>query len=245
MHATAWPEQVDVEPGEVAKFTVTVTNTSNVIDAYRVQVFGIDPAWVSTMPAQLSLFPGDVDTMSVNIALPLDFPSSRRRLALTVRSENDPAEFSLADAELGVNPVSKLGVSVDPPMFQGGRQGHFDIVIANTGNATVSARPVAIDPEDLAEFQFSAVDVEVPAGESRVVHVIAKGGRTWLGNPRARTFSLGADPEADVEQRDRAPGGVHPAAADRTMADLAARVCWPRRRCSPSCSAGRSTASID
>ena len=82
MHATAWPEELDVEPGEVANFSVTVTNTSNTIDAYQVQVFGIDPRWVTATPPVLSLFPGDVDTMNVSIALPFDYPSSRRRLAL-------------------------------------------------------------------------------------------------------------------------------------------------------------------
>lgn len=200
MHATAWPEELEVEPGEAANFSVSVTNTSHVIDAYRVQVFGIDPKWVTATPPLLSLFPGDVDSINVSVAFPVDYPSSRRRLALTIRSENDPDEFALAHAEIAVAPSSHIDVSVDPPMMQGGRKAQFGIVVANTGNATISGSPVATDPEDLAEFEFSPPSVEVPAGQSRVVQVTARGGRSWLGNPRARTFSLGVETDERIER---------------------------------------------
>lgn len=200
MHASAWPEELEVEPGEAASFSVTVTNTSNVIDAYRVQVFGIDSKWVTTTPSRLSLFPGDVDTMTVSIALPVDYPASRRRLALTVRSENDSEDFALTHAEIGVTATSQLDVSVEPSMMQGGRRGRFGILVANTGNATVSAVPIAVDPEDLAEFEFSPPTIDVPAGQSRVVQVTAHGGRAWLGNPRARTFTLGIDADERIER---------------------------------------------
>jgi protocatechuate 3,4-dioxygenase beta subunit len=200
MHATAWPEELDVEAGEVANFSVTVTNTSTMIDAYQVQVFGIDPKWVTSTPTVLSLFPGDVDTMNVSIALPIDYPSSRRRLALTVRSENDPEEFALTHTEIGVNPSTTVDVSIDPPMMQGGRVARFGIVVGNTGNATISATPVALDPEDLSEFTFSPLQVDVPPGQNRVVQVTARGGRAWLGNPRARTFMLGVETDARIER---------------------------------------------
>ncbi len=200
MHATAWPEELDVEPGEVANFSVTVTNTSNTIDAYQVQVFGIDPRWVTSTPTMLSLFPGDVDTMTVSIALPHDYPSSRRRLALTVRSENDPEEFALTHTEIGVVPTSTIDVSIDPPMMQGGRVARFGIVVGNTGNATITATPVGVDPEDLTEFGFSPLTVDVPPGQHRVVQVTARGGRAWLGNPRARTYMLGVETDVRVER---------------------------------------------
>jgi len=203
MHATAWPDELEVEPGEVANFSVSVTNTSHVIDAYRVQVFGIDPKWVTADPPLLSLFPGDVDSIDVSVRFPADYPSSRRRLALTVRSENDPDEFALAHAEIAVAPSTLIDVSVDPPMMQGGRRARFGIVVANSGNATISGSPVAVDPEDLSEFEFSPSTVEVPPGQSRVVHVTARGGRAWMGNPRARTYSLGVETGERVERVER------------------------------------------
>jgi type II secretory pathway pseudopilin PulG len=200
IHATAWPEQLEVNPGETASFAVTVTNTSSVIDAYTVQVFGIDPAWVSTTPDRLSLFPGDVDSMTVNVNLPLDYPSSQRLLALNVRSENDPDDFALAHTEVSVIARSVVDVQIDPPMMQGGRKARFGIVINNTGNAPIVATPVGTDPEALAEFEFLPSTIEVPAGRSAVVQVTARKGRAWLGAPRARTFSLGAETDARTER---------------------------------------------
>lgn len=198
MHVTAWPESLEVEPSERASFDVTITNTSTVIDAYIVQAFGVDPAWVSTTPDRLSLFPGEVGSVTVDIELPVDQPASQRRLALNVRSEDDPDQFALAHVELTVSPVTTTNVEIDPPMIQAGSQARFGIIVHNVGNAPVTVRPIATDPEDLATFTFDAEQLTIPAGSNAVAKVEVKGGRAWFGQPRPRIFTLGVIREDDV-----------------------------------------------
>src|SRR5690606_18913034 len=55
MRTIAFPEVVDVRPGDSGVISVSITNTTPVIDAYRVQVFGLDPEWVTVTPARVSL----------------------------------------------------------------------------------------------------------------------------------------------------------------------------------------------
>jgi hypothetical protein len=195
----AWPDTVAVAPGESGLISVAVTNSSAVIDAYRVQVFGLDPSWVEIEPARLSLFPGETANVAVNLRLPHDYPASQRTLTVNVASDDDPGSFALSQVELAVQPRTKTSLHIDPVMITGGRRATFGMVIGNEGNAPVTASAFAVDPEDLAEFSFDPSEVVVAPGREQVIQVTAEGGRSWFGPPRPRTFTFGVDAEARVE----------------------------------------------
>ena len=199
MHVATWPPSIDVSPGEPATFIVTITNASTMIDAYRSQVFGIDPEWVTVEPARLSLFPHDVENVMVTIALPIDYPAANRTLAISVRSENDPDEFALDQVQLSVQPLSTAAVTIDPVVVTAGKTAVFGVVVTNQGNAPISARAIATDPEDTAKFVFEPAVLAVPAGRTEVVRVSAAGGRAWFGQPRARVFKLGVEADRRIE----------------------------------------------
>ena len=199
MRTVAWPDAVLVQPGDAGEISVTVTNSSAVIDAYHVQVFGLDPSWVDIEPSRLSLFPGDTANVAINVRLPAEYPASRRTLTVNVTSEDDPGSFALTDVELAVQPVTATSVQIDPVMVTAGKSATFGMVISNVGNSAVNATGFAIDPEDLAEFTFDPPEVVVPPGREQVIEVTATGGRSWFGPPRPRTFTLGVEAERPVE----------------------------------------------
>ncbi len=199
VHVATWPPSIDVSPGEPATFIVTITNASTAIDAYRSQVFGIDPEWVTVEPARLSLFPHDVENVMVTIALPVDYPAAHRTLAISVRSENDPDEFALDQVQLSVQPLSSASVAVDPVVITSGKSAVFGVVVTNDGNAPITATAVGTDPEDTATFVFEPPVVVVPAGRTEVVRTSVSGGRSWFGQPRARVFQLGVETDRRVE----------------------------------------------
>ncbi len=199
MRTAAWPDVVEVGPGESGTISVAITNSSSVIDAYRVQVFGLDPSWVDIEPARLSLFPGDTANVAVNVRLPDDYPSSRRALTVNVTSDDDPGSFALSQVELAVHPQTRTTLQLDPTVMTGGKLATFGMVVSNTGNAAVTATGYAIDPEDLATFTFEPAQVVVAPGREQVIEVTAEGGRTWFGPPRPRPFTFGVHAETDVE----------------------------------------------
>ena len=199
MRALAWPETVEVSPGDSGFISVAITNTSAVIDAYQVQVFGLDPTWVDIEPARLSLFPGDTESVSINLRLPEDYPASRRTLAVNVVSDDDPGSFALTQVELAVQPLTQTSLQVDPTMVTSGHSATFGMVVGNAGNSAVTAAGFAVDPEDLAEFTFEPSHVVVAPGREQIIQVTAVGGRSWFGPPRPRTFTIGVLAETRVE----------------------------------------------
>ncbi len=199
IHATAWPDAVEVARGETGFISVAISNTSNVIDAYDIQVFGLDPEWLEITPSRLSLFPGATENVDIRVSLPDDYPSSRRTLAVNVVSADDPGSFTLSEVELSIKPLTVTKVALDPVMITGGRSATFGVVVSNLGNSVVDATGFAVDPEDLAEFVFDPPTVSVAPGRDQIIQVTAQGGRNWFGQSRARTFTMGVDAERRVE----------------------------------------------
>jgi hypothetical protein len=197
MRTLAWPEIVEVSPGTDGLVSVAITNTSSVIDAYSVQVFGLDPEWVEITPARLSLFPGETSNVDIHVRLPEDYPSSQRMLAVNVTSDDQPGSFSLTQVSLDVRPATKTTIALDPTMITSGRAATFGLVVSNVGNAPVAARAFAGDPEDLAAFTFQPPHVVVAPGREQVIEVTAEGGRNWFGAPRARTLTIGVEPDGE------------------------------------------------
>lgn len=197
MRTLAWPETVEVSPGDKGFVSIAVTNTSSVIDAYSVQVFGLDPEWVEVEPSRLSLFPGETSSVSIHLRLPDDYPASQRTLSVNVVSDDAPDSFALTQVVLDIRPRTKTSVALDPTVVNAGRSATFGLVVSNTGNASVRATGFAVDPEDLAEFTFEPAGVTVAPGREQVIEITARGGRNWFGQHRARTFTLGVRPDGE------------------------------------------------
>lgn len=120
-------------------------------------------------------------------------------MAIHVASEAEPSAFSLTNVELVVLPTAFTTVTTDPTVVYGGRKAVFGLIVANSGNAPVTAMGFAIDPEDLAKFTLDPPAVLVPPGGEQVIQIRAKGGRHWFGQARGRTFTFGVDAEDRIE----------------------------------------------
>ena len=64
------PTSVSVTPGGEAVCTVTIRNSSAVVDSYVVSVLGDAAAWATVTPASVSLFPGADGTAEIRFRPP-------------------------------------------------------------------------------------------------------------------------------------------------------------------------------
>jgi len=199
MLADVSPALVEVAPGEKCSLTVRVTNSTATIDAYRVSLFGLDPAWVEVSKPRLSLFPSESGEVELEIDLPPTFPAGHRQLSVHVRSENDPAAFALTPLELFALGQPRLSLRVDPVMIQGGREANFGLVVTNEGNTTVDALAGATDPEEKLEFTLTPGMMELPPGHQEVVQARVRGSRPWVGQPKVRVITFAVDSTTRVE----------------------------------------------
>lgn len=180
VHVAAFPENVSIGPGENGAITVSVTNTSSLVDSFDVKVLGLQEDWVEITPERLSLFPGETQQFDIVFNLPEKHPSSQRLVAIHVASEAEPSAFSLTNVELVVLPTAFTTVTTDPTVVYGGRKAVFGLIVANSGNAPVTAMGFAIDPEDLAKFTLDPPAVLVPPGGEQVIQIRAKGGLSLI-----------------------------------------------------------------
>ena len=100
--ASVAPSYIETVGGQSVRMTLSIANTSDVIDAYSMRVYGLDATWVTAEPARLSLFPGDIGQVVLDVAVPQEFPAGMRQISVHVQSENDAADFALASLTLNV-----------------------------------------------------------------------------------------------------------------------------------------------
>lgn len=199
MYASVVPAHADVPLGQTVELVLSVGNTSDVIDGFTVRVFGLDASWVTMTPPRLSLFPGDTGTVAIQVRLPESFPAGLRQVSVHVQSENDPAAFELTTVTLNVGGRPRLSLAVDPSQVTGGSTAQFGLVVTNHGNSIVDVIPDALDPEDLAEFEFAPVSAHLLPGEQAVFRAEVKAPRPWVGQPAVRTLSFAACAPEKVE----------------------------------------------
>ncbi len=199
MYATVTPAHVEVPLGQVVELVLSVGNTADVIDGFTVRLFGLDSSWVTMTPQRLSLFPGDTGTVAIEVRLPDSFPAGIRQLSVHVQSENDPSVFELTTVTLDVGGHPRLTLSVDPTQVTGGSNAQFGLVVTNHGNSIVDVIPDALDPEDLAEFEFAPVSAHLLPGEQAVFRAEVTAPRPWVGQPAVRMFTFAACAPEKVE----------------------------------------------
>jgi hypothetical protein len=205
VHVEAAPSYVEVGPGQPVELVVTVANTGTLIDAYSVQVLGVDAQWVTCEPSRLPLFPDESGTCAVTIDLPAGFPAGDRHLAVQVRSENEAIGFGLAQVALTVLSAPTMTLRVEPTNVIGGKHTTFSMIVHNGGNAPLDLLPDAVDPEDEARFLFTPTTLHLGPDDREVVEAEIWGRRPWVGHPKVRVVTFQARPLTAV------PGGPPPA----------------------------------
>ncbi len=199
MFATASPAYLSAPVGETVSVEVSIGNVSSLIDGYTVRVFGLDAHWVHVSTERLSLFPGAIEPVRVDLQLPDDFPAGPRQISIHVQSENDPTVFEIATVTVDVASRPRLAMTVDPVSVAAGSAAQFGLVVANTGNSILDVYPGAVDPEDRAEFTFDPAAVHLLPGEQAVIQAGVKAPRPWFGQPSVRVLTFSANSPERVE----------------------------------------------
>lgn len=193
MHVDVTPPLVTTQPGRKVSFEVTVHNDSDVINAYRIAMLGVDPAWVTTDHDALSLFPDQMRSLTVTLAVPRNYPAGHRELAIQVTSLNDQSVFGLTQVGLEVEPVVAVSFELEPSSASGGKRTKYTVVVANTGNTRVDFEPTMIDDEEICRVEFEPESTSLEPTEQRIFEAGVKGKRPWLGTPAVRTLRFGLD----------------------------------------------------
>ena len=185
--------EVRVVRGEVATIEVEVTNIDDVIRSYRVDVLGLDPAWVGGDARTVDLFPGERRHVQVTLLLPDTYPSGRRRIAVEVTETGVQGDAPVTiELDLVLDPTDAVTLTVEPSTLEAGTTGSFVLTPANIGNTTLDLTFVGQDPERIVEVTFDPPRQRLVPDEQGVVTATAVGTRPWFGMPAVRMLELTA-----------------------------------------------------
>ena len=187
------PGELDVEPGKPFVLQVTVKNTTAIIDAFEIDVLGVDEEQVRVVPELVSLFPDTDETLAVEVTLPDDFPVERTELWVKVTSCTDPVVFAMERVEIDVASITKGTISIDPGKAVGRGSGRFGVTLHNSGNATTDLLLVGSDEENHFTFRFDRERVRLAPGATTSVQAVVRGRRTITGPAVPRPFTITAE----------------------------------------------------
>ena len=200
------PSVIDLQPGDVAEVLVEVTNTSDTIRMFQVDVLGLDPADVTVSSPILQLFPDERGSTSVLVMLPPSHPAGRHRVGVQV---SEPGVTALADLvaefDLLAPTVPSLAVTADPSSSTAGSSTTFIATLINTGNTTIEAGVSVTDAEQLVTAEFSPPHVTLPPGGRGAIQIDVKGPRPWFGMPLVRTVEVTAHSPATLPKLPHEP----------------------------------------
>src|SRR6476620_3491275 len=148
------PTRFDFVEAEPIAVSVTVTNNTEVIGGYHLRILGADPGWVRLEAENLSLFPGDQQTVVASVTIPPGIGAGGRRLAVQVRELTPPRSISVTEIELAVPAAEALALRLEPLTVVAGKRATFRVVVTNNGNTTVTVSPTGIDEEGKIDFRF-------------------------------------------------------------------------------------------
>jgi len=195
------PAEATVIPRSPVAVVAQVFNTEDVINAYEVRVFGVDPAWVELERDRLSLFPSSAGVVTVLVHVPEDYPAGELRLGIEVIPVVDRDARQLGEVIIRVPARTVATLSVDPVALLAGRTGRFNLTLTNEGNAPVVLDLSSTDPEAKVTAAFSPPTVELVPGEQIVVPARTTARPPLLGSPTPRSLTfqaLGADAPAEA-----------------------------------------------
>lgn len=165
---TLTDEHLVVEPGGEVSTVVRVRNTSDVITEYDLAILGEMAAYTEIVPAQLSVYVGDMMEATIIIRPPYDTMISSGHLpfAVTAQSREDNDRIGLVEGELTVGAINLLQTKILPTRTKGRWRAKSRLEIHNQGTEEMTVRLRTVDPDEKLSFALAPRELQVAAGET-------------------------------------------------------------------------------
>ena len=183
---------VSVTPGSTATVPITVRNSSDTVEAYRIEVLGEAGEWATVEPAEFTLYPATTTTVTVLFAPPRSarVPAGERPFGVRVIPAEYPDETVVQEGVLTVEPFDELATQLQPAHRTGYRQGRYRIETDNNGNIAEELTFAASDGADQLTFALRPEQITAGNGTRTETRLTARSRRwLWWGTPSEYPFT--------------------------------------------------------
>ena len=204
------------EPGGQAQVSVKVKNPGHLVEAFHMDVVGLDPTWWQVHPPELNIYPGKEESAVVILKPPANAHAPDEALPFGIRAVSalDAQRTVVEEGDLEVGRVFDLQGSITPVTSKGRWSGRHQISYVNWGNSPVHLRLTVKDDEEALGFQMEPEQLSVPVGGSASARLRVRPRNPFLrGAAVRRPFqvigeSAGSMPEAGTPRSAMARAGV-------------------------------------
>ena len=193
-------EQVTATPGQPVRVKVTVRNVGPVVETYSLSSVGNGSGWVSLVPSELSLFPGDENSAAIVIKPPRSSRVGAQTYPIGIKatSEVDSNESTVAEISITVDPFYESALNVSKTTLQMRRRTSTYASITNNGNTTVRVILRLWDPDGRLRFKVDDSLIELAPGETSWTRVTITGPFHLVGRQRTLSMLSAIEPNKDV-----------------------------------------------
>jgi hypothetical protein len=191
------PVVLTVEAGRQATCTVTVHNTSRVIERYTLAVVGPTSRWASMDPASISLLPDAERTVTLSFRPPRQPVPNAGTFPFGVRvvPAAPSAEAVVEEGDISVEPFIDLVPALSPHTSRSARAGRHRLRLTNAGNVPVEADITASDPDELLKLRVYNPHLTVAPGATESTRVVARPRQLkGVGAAEPRPFAVQISP---------------------------------------------------
>ena len=192
------PANLSVMPGTTADTRLQVSNQTDLVDHFSLEVTGLPAEWVTINPQSVNLMPGAQETAFVRISPPRHSESraGTQTFSLHVASRVRNQVVNTIAGQLQVEAFHDFTSSLTPERVRAG--GEANLTIVNQGNAPNTYRINAADREEALEFEYAKRPVVIEPGQSLTIPIeIAPKSRTFIGGQTLHPFAINVTSVAD------------------------------------------------
>jgi hypothetical protein len=189
--------RLQVAAGGQVQLEVSVHNPGHLVEAFRMDVIGLDPDWWQIQPPELAVYPGEKGAALVVLRPPPDarIPDGAMPFAVRARSTLDHACQVAEESALEVARVLDLQATIQPVTSRGRWWATHRLTYTNWGNSAIRIRISASDVDQELGFRVRPEELAVPMGGRASTRIRVRPRRPFLrGTPVRRPFQVLADP---------------------------------------------------
>jgi hypothetical protein len=192
--ATAVVTQADeVEPGESVSWSYRIRNSGQVVDQFMIDVVGDAGEWATAEPAEVNLFPGGEEEVTITFAPPRSssVPAGEVAFAVRIVSSEDTAGSAVVEGTIRVLPFDEMNAELVPRTIRLKRRGTTELAVDNAGNTSRSVQFFIEQEEDNLRVIVDPTVMDLTPGKATFANVTVRPKRTfWRGQPKTLPFQI-------------------------------------------------------
>lgn len=201
---------LDVMPGDELTCGLMVRNNSDVVEAYRFEVVGELAPWTAVEPAELSVYPGTDQSVTVRFTPPRSSRVAPGDTAFAVRvlPTERPGDAVAPEGVVHVRGFQQTTAEVTPRTSTARRNARHEVAVDNRGNVPVHASVTGVDPDDQLRLRSRPSVVTIEPGSTEFVRIFVRHRRwLWQGTPVTHPFQVqvAAEPAVDIPVEAESP----------------------------------------